>query len=883
MNTAATCSHCWLPIGRLGQAREVNGKTHRFCCYGCCLAYQVHHGEHEEPEAASLLIRLGVGGFLAMNIMVFSLLLYSGTFSAADEWLAGPIHWLLWILATPLLLILGGPFMGGAWRAAQQGQVTTDTLVSIGALAAYGYSAYQVVLGSGTVYFDTATMILVLFTLGRYLEAQGRVRAARSLVPMLAAERAEVRTVIDGKDTTQAVSAVQPGAVVRVLPGERIAVDGIVVEGRSHCDEAILTGQFEVQPKAPGARIHAGSINGAGQLLVRATSAGTNTQWVRISRLVREALARKSLTGDMVDGVAAVFIPFVLLLAAGSLWFWSGRVAFDQALLTALAVLVVACPCSLGLAAPLAITLGIGQAAQRGILIRGGGVLEKLARLKALAFDKTGTLTQGKPELATIVVNDATEREVLWRAAALALASEHPLARAIARERAAWGSAIPVAGEVQAHPGAGITGNIDGEYCAMGSRAFMASLGWTIGQGSMKADAEGNTVVYVGWRGRARGLIALSDPMLPEAAAVISALRARGLETLLLSGDREEAVARVAAALNIAKWRSELMPEGKVQALQQWTQRRGAIAMVGDGLNDGPVLAAASVGIAVGGATDLARESADVTLPLGALKSLPWLLGLAARVRRSILKNLAWALGYNAIALSLAVAGMLQPVIAAGLMAGSSLLVVMRSLRANRYPLVAVVFCVLGLEMITPVHADHARLQQVNRAFEAWPVGDYALTDQYGKTFTTRRVQGRWTFILLGDTHCAERCKAPLSALAGMYQRIGGTKAITTTQVLFVSFDPQGDTPALLQKYLAPFDSRFIGATAPWQTLKRLADDLSMSARLPESPEMVSAGSKSYHGSLLLMGPDGTVRGEFLPPFDVLLLTAEYLKTRARK
>jgi protein SCO1 len=375
-------------------------------------------------------------------------------------------------------------------------------------------------------------------------------------------------------------------------------------------------------------------------------------------------------------------------------------------------------------------------------------------------------------------------------------------------------------------------------------------------------------------------------------------LRARGLETLLLSGDREEAVARVAAALSIARWRSELMPEGKVQALQQWTQRRGPIAMVGDGLNDGPVLAAASVGIAVGGATDLARESADVALPVGALKNLPWLLELAARVRRSILKNLAWALGYNVIALSLAVAGMLQPVIAAGLMAGSSLLVVMRSLRANRessslfvfrtremkrYPLVAVVFCVLGLEMITPAHADHGRSQQVNRAFEAWPVGDYTLTDHYGKTFTTRRVQGRWTFLLLGDTHCAERCKAPLSALAGMYERIGGTRAITTTQVLFISFDPQGDTPALLQKYLAPFDSRFIGATAPWQTLERLADDLGMSARLPASPEMVSAGNKSYHGSLLLMGPDGTVRSEFLPPFDILLLTAEYLKTRARR
>jgi protein SCO1 len=201
----------------------------------------------------------------------------------------------------------------------------------------------------------------------------------------------------------------------------------------------------------------------------------------------------------------------------------------------------------------------------------------------------------------------------------------------------------------------------------------------------------------------------------------------------------------------------------------------------------------------------------------------------------------------------------------------------------KQYPLIAVVFCILGLESFTPAQADHGRSQRVNREFEAWPVGDFKLVDQHGKAFTAEQVQGRWTFILLGDTRCAELCKAPLSALAGMYQRIGATKSIGNTQVLFLSFDPEGDTPALLQKYLAPFDNRFIGATGPWPTLKRMADDLGVSARLPASPGLVSASNKSYHGALLLMGPDGTVRGEFLPPFDVLLLTAEYLKTRARR
>jgi Cu2+-exporting ATPase len=329
----AACSHCLLPIGRLGRQREVNGEAHWFCCYGCCLAYQVHHGERDEPEAATLLIRLGVGGFLAMNIMLFSLLLYSGTFDPTDGDLLRIVHAVLWALATMLLIVLGGPFIRGAWQDARQGRLSSDTLVSIGALAAYGYSAFAVMSGGSKVYFDTATMVLVLFTLGRYLEAQGRVRALRSLAPMLAAERATVRVVVDGVDTTQPVSAVRPGVVVRILPGERIAVDGVVIEGRSDCDEAILTGQAKAQLKEPGVRVHAGSINGPGQLLVRATAAGTNTRWIQISRVVCDALARKSLLGDTIDRVAAIFIPFVLLLAAGTLWFWSGRESFEACLL----------------------------------------------------------------------------------------------------------------------------------------------------------------------------------------------------------------------------------------------------------------------------------------------------------------------------------------------------------------------------------------------------------------------------------------------------------------------------------------------------------------------------------------------------------------------
>jgi Cu2+-exporting ATPase len=686
MTTPVTCSLCLLPIGRLGQQREVNGEALAFCCYGCCLAYQVHHGEREEPEAARLLIRLGVGAFLAMNIMLFSLLLYSGVFTAAvdgsgDATTLHLIHWLLWILTTPLLVMLGGPFIAGSWRAARMGRLSTDTLVTIGVLAAYGFSAYQVWHGSGDVYFDTVTMVLILFTLGRYLEALGRVQAARSLAPMLAAERAEVRVVADGIDILRPVHEIGPDTVVRILPGERIAVDAVVIEGRSECDEAVLTGQADPQLKTAGAPVHAGSINGAGHLLVRATAAGTATRWIQISRMVREALARKSLLGNTVDRLAAVFIPMVLLLAAGTLWFWSGVAPFEQALLTALAVLVVACPCSLGLAAPLATTLGIGLAAQRGILLRSGGVLEKLARIKAVAFDKTGTLTEGRPQVLRVSAHDTSEEQVLIHAASLARASEHPLAKAITRAQHTEGTRV--ASEVQARPGAGISGRVDGRAAAMGSAGFMSALGWQV-PALWPASPQGCTLVYVGWEGRVQGLIALADRPLPEAAAVTKALRDRDMTVLLLSGDREPAVAQTATRLGIPVWRSELMPEDKVGVLRDWTQRHGPTAMVGDGLNDGPVLAAAVVGIAVGGATDLARESADIVLPEHALANLPWLFELAAQVRSSIRVNLGWALGYNLVALGLAASGLLQPVLAAGLMAGSSLVVVIRSLGARR-------------------------------------------------------------------------------------------------------------------------------------------------------------------------------------------------------
>lgn len=677
---AAACSHCLLPAGRLAQRRSVNGEDRVFCCYGCCIAYQVRHGVTEEHEAAWLLVRLGVGTFLAMNIMLFSLLLYSGSLAPGDGDIRQAVHVILAVFATVVVVILGEPFLRGAWQAAQQGRMSADSLVSLGALGAYGYSVYAVASGAEAVYFDTVTMVLVLFTLGRYLEALGRGRALRSLAPLLEAEEAEARVVADGAEVLRPVRRIAPGTVVRVHPGERIPVDGVVMEGISECDESVLTGQAEPQVKAVGAPVCAGAMNGTGLLVIRTARAGPATAWAGHARFVREALARRSLVSELTDRAATVFVPGVVLLAGSTVLYWSARAPFPEAAMTGLSVLVVACPCALGLAAPIATALGLGRAMERGILLRGGGVLERLGRLRAVAFDKTGTLTAGELRFSECKPSGVSEAELLRHAAGLAEGSGHPVGRAVLAAAKARELAPVTVRNLRAYPGEGLCGDSAAGQVALGSTALMMRLGWP--QPALAEDDR--TFAFVGWGGAVRGALLFEAPLLVEAATVAGQLRQRGIELALLSGDRPAAVRRAAAAVGIDTWLGDLDPMGKVDFLEAWSRTHGPVAMVGDGLNDGPVLAAAAVGIAVGDASDLAQESAEARLPTGCLASLPWLIDHARHVRRKVLSNILWAFGYNTIALTLAASGMLQPILAAALMAGSSLAVVANSQLAER-------------------------------------------------------------------------------------------------------------------------------------------------------------------------------------------------------
>ena len=687
--TVVACDHCQLPVGRLGYRRKISGNNRAFCCYGCYLAFQVGRGDFDDAEVAKLLIRLGTGVFLAMNIMLFSLLTYSGALDDSDPALRFKIAVLLTLLATPLMYVLGGPFIAGAVQAARRGRINGDTLVAIGVVAAYSYSVLATIQHQPSVYYDTVAMVLLLFTAGRLLEAIGRARAARNLEPMFAAEKATACVLEGDQQIVRPVDQIGSGDIVQIQPGELIPVDGVVLQGKSECNESMLTGESVEVAKSKGAAVYAGSINLGGRLLIETRAAGSATRWGKICESVRTAIQTESEIQRTLDRVADVFVPFVLLLAIGATFYWSHHIAVAEALMTGLAVLVVACPCALGLAAPLANTLGLRIAAQGGCLVRSGRLLEELGGVRRIAIDKTGTLTQARAGLVGIVTHQVEADDAIQYAAAAENGLHHPLARAVLAAARQRGLKLLPSDNVREHPGLGVTANVENKTVVVGRAALFESLGWDINrnfeQPSVLPGEDIATQVLVGWDGAARALLHFVDPLLPEAKSLVAELHELGMQTRILSGDSAAVTEKISTEVGVSHWRAGLTPEAKQAELRKWSELEHAVAMVGDGLNDAPVLAEAAIGIAVGGATDLARETADIVLPKGGLSRLPWLIRLSRQVQKTIYQNLAWALSYNAVGLLLAAIGLLRPVGAAALMAGSSLLIIANSLRLHRF------------------------------------------------------------------------------------------------------------------------------------------------------------------------------------------------------
>jgi Cu+-exporting ATPase len=596
-------------------------------------------------------------------------------------------------LATPVQFVIGARFYRGAWKALRSGVGNMDVLVALGTSAAYGYSlGLLLTRAHPPLYFDSAAMVIALVTAGKWLEARAK-RATTSAIRQLMSLRPQrARVLREGGETELPIEAVEVGDLVIVRPGERVPVDGIVRSGTSELDESLLTGESLPVIRAVGDPVTGGAINGSGLLRIETRASAEHSVLARIIALVEGAQARKPPVQRLVDRVAAVFVPAVLAVALAawlSWWLLAGQ--FGTGLIAAVSVLVIACPCALGLATPTALMVGTGAAARAGILIRDAEALEQAHRLDTVVFDKTGTLTEGRPAVVAVRAAGLPERELLALTAAAQSGSEHPLARAVLGRAQAEGLALPALQEFQAHPGEGLTARLTERRLAVGNRALMRRLGVPIADGEAEAaglEGQGRTLMWVADvtdAPRWLGLLACADPVKPTALAAVRRLGAIGVETVLLTGDHPSAAEPVAAALGIRHVLSEVPPAGKAEQVRRLQAAGRRVGMVGDGVNDAPALAAADVGMAMGTGTDAALETASITLMRGDPRLVGDAIAVSRATYRKIRQGLFWAFFYNVIGLPAAALGLLNPMIAGAAMALSSVSVVSNALLLRRW------------------------------------------------------------------------------------------------------------------------------------------------------------------------------------------------------
>ncbi|PIM51136.1 copper-translocating P-type ATPase [Roseateles chitinivorans] len=610
--------------------------------------------------------------------------------------------WWQLVLATPVQFWLGARFYRAGWAALKDRSGNMDLLVALGTTAAYGLSVYELLrhgAASGALYFESAAAVITLVLLGKWLEgrAKRQTLSAIAALKQLRPEHARVRRGPTGasQEIDLPLAQLRLGDLMVVRPGERIPADGRIREGRGHVDESLISGESLPVEKAEGDRVVGGAVNGEGLLLVEVTALGAESTLSRIVRLVESAQAHKAPIQRLVDRVSAVFVPAVLVIAAVTLMGWglaSGD--WERGLIHAVAVLVIACPCALGLATPAAIMVGTGVAARRGLLIKDAEALEQARRVDLVVFDKTGTLTEGKPRLtAFVTVPGQDETEALRLAAALQLGSEHPLARAVRDAASARALATAPAAAVRAIAGRGIEGRVQGRALKLGSGRWMAELGVDLSPLAAQANAEMTSGQTLSWLAADEGegtpvlvaMLAFGDRAKPTSAAAIAELKALGLRTLMLSGDNAAAAQAAADALGLDQVRAELLPEDKARIVAELRAGGARVAMVGDGINDAPALAAADVGLAMGGGTDVAMEAAGITLMRGDPRLVADAIALSRATVAKIRQNLFWAFIYNLLGVPLAALGLLSPVIAGAAMALSSVSVLGNALLLKRW------------------------------------------------------------------------------------------------------------------------------------------------------------------------------------------------------
>jgi Cu2+-exporting ATPase len=646
-------------------------------------------------EEKDLLIRLGTAGFLSSQLMIYQAALYAGYFQGIDAASRRLMEWISLGLTLPVFLYSGAPFLRATARGLRHLRLGMDALVAVGSGAALVYSAYGMLRG-GEVYFDTAAMIPTLVLVGRYVEVAARRRASEAVARLASLAPREARRVspAPGGGLARAsvpVAEVRPGDRIEVVPGERIPLDGVVVEGSSEVDEALVTGEARPVEKLPGAPVIGGTVNQHGALVIEVTRVGEDTVLAGIVRAVEEAQTRKPRIQAIADRVVGLFVPALLALAVGTVAGWLLRgAAPERAIMTGIAVMVIACPCALGLATPIAVLVGTRLALGRGILVKGGDVLERAGTVTDVLLDKTGTVTRGRPALREVIPLDAglTPAAALGLAAAVERRSEHHLGRAVRQAARALPPGMePEAVAFRAIPGRGVAAEVEGDEVLVGNRALLAERGVPIpspAEARARAlEARADTVAFLARGGRVAALFAVADPVRPEAEEAIASLRTLAVEPRILSGDAALTTGAVASSLGVAAL-AEATPAGKRDEVVRLQARGRRVLFAGDGLNDAPALTQADVGVAMGRGTDVTLESADAVLVREDLGLLAELVHLSRRTLAVIRQNVFWAFFYNLVAIPLAVAGALHPIAAAAAMAASSVFVVGNSVRLRR-------------------------------------------------------------------------------------------------------------------------------------------------------------------------------------------------------
>jgi P-type Cu+ transporter len=658
----------------------------------------------DRDETAPLRLRLIVSALLSAPALLLSMV----PALQFDNW-----QWLVLQLATPVVVWGAWPFHRAAWLNLRHGAATMDTLISVGILAAWLWSLYALFLGdagvtgmtmefnlipeqgagSSEIYLEVAAVVTTFALAGRYFEARAKRRAGAALTALLELGARDASALdADGNERRVPIEQLQVGDRFLVRPGEKIATDGVVEDGHSAVDLSLLTGESVPVEVGAGAEVPGASVNAGGRLIVRATKVGADTALAQIARLVTAAQSGKAPVQRLADRISAVFVPAVVALAVATLGFWLGAgEGADLAFTAAVAVLIIACPCALGLATPTALMVGSGRGAQLGLLIKGPEILEATRRVDTVVLDKTGTVTSGRISLVDVIAADGVERaEALRLAGALEDASEHPIARAIADAARRENGQLPALDAFANREGLGVEGTLDGHRVVLAGRdrlfeEWSFDIPAALEAARERAEQGGHTAVLAGWDGQARAALVVSDTVKPSSRRAVSELRRLGLRPILLTGDNERTARAVAQQVGIDEVLAEVLPGDKAAVVQRLQAEGRVVAMVGDGVNDAPALAQADLGLALGTGTDVAIEASDLTLVSGDLGVAVDAIRLSRATLRTIKQNLAWAFGYNLGALPLAAAGLLNPIVAAAAMALSSLSVVGNALRLRRF------------------------------------------------------------------------------------------------------------------------------------------------------------------------------------------------------